>query len=47
MRVIDSSMSLHKTCEIIITDAQFTSNITKKSYFTRNYDDLNFKSIII
>ena len=34
-----------KTCAILITDAEFTSNLTKKSYFTRSYDDLNCKSI--
>lgn len=27
------------------TDAEFTNNLTKNSYFTRRYDDLNFKSI--
>jgi len=33
-----------KTCNILITDAHFTSNLTNKNYFTRSYDDLNCKS---
>ena len=34
-----------KTYEFFITDAQFTSNLTKNTYFTRSYDDLNCKSV--
>jgi hypothetical protein len=33
-----------KTCNILITETNFTSNLTNKNYFTRNYDDLNYKS---
>ena len=33
-----------KTCDILITDPMFTSNLTNKSYHTRSYDDLNCKS---
>ena len=33
-----------KTCNILITDTTFSSNLTKKSYHTRSYDDLNCKS---
>ena len=33
-----------KTCNIFITYTHFTSNLTNKNYFTRSYDDLNFKS---
>ena len=35
------------TCEILITDVEFTSNLTKKSYFTRSNGDLNCKSITV
>jgi hypothetical protein len=33
-----------KTCNILITDVHFTSNLTNKNYLTRSYDDLNCKS---
>ena len=33
-----------KTCNILITDAHFTRDLTNKHYFTRIYDDLNWKS---
>jgi hypothetical protein len=33
-----------KTCNILTTDAHFTSNFTNKNYFTRSYDDVNRKS---
>ena len=33
-----------KTCNILITDINFTSNLTNTNYFTRSYDDLNYKS---
>jgi hypothetical protein len=33
-----------KTCNILITETNFTSNLTNKNYFTRSYDDLNCKS---
>ena len=33
-----------KTCNILITDTTFSSNLTKKSYRTRSYDDLSCKS---
>ena len=33
-----------KTFNILITDTTFSSNLTKKSYHTRSYDDLNCKS---
>ena len=33
-----------KTCNILITETNFTSNLTNTNYFTRNYDDLNYKS---
>jgi hypothetical protein len=33
-----------KNCNILITDTNFTSNLTNKNYFTRSYDDLNCKS---
>ena len=33
-----------KTCDILIIDPQFTSNLTNKSYYTRSFDDLNCKS---
>ena len=29
-----------KAAKLLITDAEFTSNLTKKSYFTRSYGDL-------
>ena len=32
-----------KSCNILITDTNFTSNLTNKNYFTRSYDDLNCK----
>ena len=34
----------YKTCNILITDNNFTSDLTNKHYFTRSYDDLNCKS---
>ena len=33
-----------KTCNILITDNTFTSNLTKKTYRTRSFDDLSCKS---
>ena len=33
-----------KTCAILITDTYFTSDLTKKTFNTRSYDDLNCKS---
>ena len=33
-----------KTCKILITDTQFTSNLTSKKYNTHSHDDLNCKS---
>jgi hypothetical protein len=33
-----------KTCNVLITDNNFTSHLTNTNYFTRNYDDLNCKS---
>ena len=33
-----------KTCNILITETTFTSNLTKKTYNTRSFDDLNCKS---
>jgi len=33
-----------KTCKILITDKEFTSNLTNKTYFTRSFDDLTCKS---
>jgi len=34
----------YKTCKILITDKEFTSNLTNKTYSTRSFDDLTCKS---
>jgi hypothetical protein len=36
-----------KICNILITDSNFTSNLTNKNNFTRSYDDLNCKSAYV
>ena len=36
-----------KSCNILITDSNFTSNLTNKNNFTRSYDDLNCKSAYV
>jgi len=33
-----------KTCKILITDKEFTSSLTNKTYSTRSFDDLTCKS---
>jgi len=33
-----------KTCKILITDKEFTSNLINKTYSTRSFDDLTCKS---